>query len=320
MANEYSDADFIRELELWVAGFTQREVREALRGITQQYQPRLEAAMLAGNTAEVYLITNAMATKFAEAIEATHRNVYNTAGSRAAGNLRTINVQATFSGSNPRAEEFLRAKSARLVSEITNEQVVTLQRKLHDAMQRGINPRKAARELVGTVGLTERQMRAVANYRRLLEQGSSEALDRALRDTNMDALVRSGKLSPAQIDRMVAAYQRNYLRYRTEMIARTEMLSAANHAVHEAYEQATDAGDLDPEQYVRQWLTATDERVRGTHRSMHRQVRPKGEPFVTGAGYRAMYPHDPSLPARERIHCRCIVATRFRAIVEAESK
>jgi len=320
MANEYSDEALLRDLETWALAFTNRSVREAMDGIRRQYQPALEAAFAAGDAALINEISEKISTKFAEAIQAAQQQVYMESGRRASQALRTVGIELSFTGSDPRAEKFIRESSSRMITEISNQQRLAIRARLAESFERGVNPRKAAKELIDIVGLTARQQAAVANYRRLLEQGSSFALERALRDPSMDALVRRGNLSSRDIDRMVRAYERNYVRYRTEMIARTEMLAASNEAVQEAYQQGVDSGDLDPEKFVRQWKTARDERVRGSHRSMHNQVRDAKEPFVTGSGYRAMYPHDPALPAQERVHCRCITVTRYRAIVEEEQK
>ena len=77
------------------------------------------------------------------------------------------------------------------------------------------------------------------------------------------------------------------------------------------YQQAFDAGELDPTQIVTTWHTASDERVRGSHRSMNNQKRPPGEPFISGRGSRLRFPGDFNAPAREVIHCRCVVSTRI---------
>ena len=85
---------------------------------------------------------------------------------------------------------------------------------------------------------------------------------------------------------------------RSRMIARTEMGRAQNFAHHEAHKQA----GIEKQD----WLTSTDERVRGSHRSMHRQKRKTDEWFVSGAGNQAQYPGGFGLSS-EDINCRCVI-------------
>ena len=156
------------------------------------------------------------------------------------------------------------------------------------------------------------------NYRRLLgrvSEGDSEALTRQLRDRRFDPTVRRAvaarePLSQAQIDRMVERYRARYVKYRAEVIGRTEALRAVHAGNDEAYRQAIDGGAIDLDELQRTWVTARDERVRPTHRVAGGQVRGINEPFIVG-GAQLRYPGDPRGPAKETIQCRCALTTRF---------
>lgn len=89
-------------------------------------------------------------------------------------------------------------------------------------------------------------------------------------------------------------------RRRAAVIAATETHSAANYAQREAGKVA--AGDDSVE-----WVSAEDGRVRPTHSAADGQVIRDGEKFVVGDS-RADYPGDPTLPAKERVRCRCTTA------------
>ena len=157
-------------------------------------------------------------------------------------------------------------------------------------------------------------MRAVVNYRNLLEAGSLDALDRELRDRSFDRTVRSainrGRiLTKDQVDRMVGRYHERSIKLRAEMIARTESLRAVHTGNYNAYNQAVENNHLKESEIVRQWISAGDNRVRPTHVIADGQiVKGQNTPFLVG-GEELLYPGDPNAPGRETIGCRCVVTT-----------
>lgn len=228
-----------------------------------------------------------------------------------------MNLVISFDQTNYRSVEMMRQNRLRLISEFTTEQREATREALVAGISEGANPRIQARAFRDSIGLTAYQQRAVNNYRRLLQENSSEALTRDLRDRRFDAsIVRAlsnGKaLGTAEIERMVERYQDRYLKYRSEVIARTEALRSAHQGTELMYEQAMATGDLDSTRLIRRWVTARDERVRGSHRAMNGQLRPFGVPFISGAGHSLKYPGDPDAPASEVIQCRCVVTTVFK--------
>jgi len=99
---------------------------------------------------------------------------------------------------------------------------------------------------------------------------------------------------------MVEGYNARMVKHRSQVIARTESLRAANLGSYEAWRQAMDDSDLfEPNELRRIWITAKDDRVRMTHRIASGQKTGITEPFmVDGVG--VMFP--PSGP-----NCRCTV-------------
>lgn len=228
-------------------------------------------------------------------------------------------VRLTFDQTNVGAVNAINDNKLRLIRGFTEDQRATTRQVLADAIARGENPIEAARRIKDSIGLTPRQELAVRNYRRALETGDADALQRALRDKRFDPTVRAaieGKkpLTKAQIDKMVDRYRDRMLKHRSEVIARTEALRSVHQGAEEMYRQAIAAGDLRADQLSREWNTARDERVRDSHSAMHGQVQPFGQPFVSGNGNLLNYPGDPEAPAEETIQCRCAVGTRITTL------
>lgn len=216
----------------------------------------------------------------------------------------------------------------RLVREITDSQRRAIREAMQSGVERGLNPIDQARAFRDAIGLTQRQVQAVNNYRRLLSTNDPEALQRALRDRRFDATTRraikDGKpLSKRQIDNMVARYRERMHKHRSEVIARTEGLRAVHEGTHSMFRQAVADGKMGADDVMREWNTAGDERVRTTqstsgktsHASMHRQVvRGLETPFVSGGGNNLLYPGDPTAPGYDTIQCRCAVGVRLSMV------
>lgn len=235
---------------------------------------------------------------------------------------RVLSIPTSFDQTNQRAVAIMRESRLRLISQFTEQQREATSLALTDGIERGLNPREQARNFRNSIGLTAYQQQAVMNYRSLLESGSRQALNRRLRDARFDRTVvnaiESGNvLNETQIDRMVDRYQERFIRYRSEVIARTEALRAVHQGTEEMYQQAFDSGELSPAQLERTWLIAGgtnaqgQSRTRDTHLPMNGQQRPIGEAFVSGAGVSLRYPGDEDAPASETTQCRCIITTRF---------
>lgn len=83
-------------------------------------------------------------------------------------------------------------------------------------------------------------------------------------------------------------------RSRANVIARTEVITALNHANHTAAEGSQLI-------FIKTWSTLKDKRVRHLHVNMEGETQDNDELFSNGG----LYPGDPNLSAAERIQCRC---------------
>jgi hypothetical protein len=228
-------------------------------------------------------------------------------------------VRVVFDQTNVGAVNAMNRNTLRLVRGFTEEQRAVTRNAVSRGVQAGLNPREVARTFRDSIGLTKKQEQWVANYRRALSTLDRDALSRALRDKRFDrtvaaAIENNRALTPSQIDAMVQRYTERMVKYRSEVIARTEALRSVHQGTEAMYQQALETGELKADQLSREWNTAKDERVRDSHAAMHGQVQPFGQPFVSGAGNLLNYPGDPEAPAEEVIQCRCAVGTRITTL------
>jgi hypothetical protein len=124
------------------------------------------------------------------------------------------------------------------------------------------------------------------------------------------ALAKAKAALKAKAAEMKARYGERYIKHRSQVIARTEGLRAANLGSYESWRQAVeDTGVLDAGQVRRKWITAKDDRVRPDHRGAAGQERGFNEPFEIGPDReRVMFPpHQPN--------CRC--TTAYRVVLTA---
>jgi uncharacterized protein YajQ (UPF0234 family) len=241
-----------------------------------------------------------------------------------------------FNVRNPRAEAWARERSSRLVTQIVDDQRMTIRQSIAAGLEAGVNPRTSALELVGrinrtsnrreggVIGLTARQEESQRRYAAQLASGDPAemraALTRALRDKRFDRSVekaiRNGEPVPADIRaKMVMAYRNRTLRYRAEVIARTETIQSLGAAQVEAWQQAIDKGDVDQRTIVKIPVSAKDERVRNNHRAveiLNKDGVPWGQPYKVPLGMAPQMhaPYDePMCRCRERIK-----VDRFRGL------
>lgn len=236
-----------------------------------------------------------------------------------------LQVIVNFDQVNTAALDAMTRNQLRLVREFMNEQRLATQEALIEGIRRGLNPREQALAFRDSIGLTQYQQQIVNNYRRNLENLEANALGRALRDRRFDRTVAAAldsgtALTQAQVDRMVERYTERWIKYRAEVIARTEALRSVHEGSNLMYQQAIESGTLTEGDLERTWDPSGDSRVRDSHAAMYGQKRGMGQPFLSGLGNSLMYPGDISAPGEDTIQCRCAVTTRFsnRAKLEAQ--
>lgn len=178
-----------------------------------------------------------------------------------------------FARTNQRALEWARARSAQLVTEVNAATREAIREIIGLAFEEGLPPREAARLLRDVVGLHSRDAAAVADYRAdLLARGASTEFAEA----------------------KAARYSRKLLNARTETIARTESMAAANAGQEELWQQAVERGEL-PEDIYEVWITTPDDALCPECAAMEGALTKVGEPFVDAGGFPPLHPN-----------CRCV--------------
>lgn len=200
---------------------------------------------------------------------------------------------------------------------------------MKEAARTSANPREAARAIRNSIGLTEQQTLWVMSYESSLREGRfGDALSRKLRDARSDKLLRKvqrdgGELTEKQIESLVERYRKKQLKYRAEMIGRTESSKNVHGGSDEAFRQAIERGDLTAEDLECEWHPGPrTKHARLDHRaSSLLQQRPVfGQPFIMPSGARMRYPGDDELGAgaEDIVKCRCTRSVTIRkAAVEA---
>ena len=230
-----------------------------------------------------------------------------------------LDAVVDFNQVHDRAVAHMQGERLRLIREFGSEQRRATRLALSDGITRGANPVEQARAFRGSIGLTQKQEQSVLNYRSYLERaadGDTTALNRNLRDRRFDRTIRSSvrtgqPLSTQQIDGMTTRYRERYVKYRSQVIARTEALRSVHSAQEEATEQAIEDGSIGRGDIERTWIAAADDRVRDSHVTLNGVVRGKDEPFPGLAGP-ILYPGDPAAPPEETVQCRCTLAITIK--------
>ena len=237
-----------------------------------------------------------------------HAAIYVATGTSTAEYLTSeLGVTVGFDQVNNRAVRYMQQQRLTLIREWTQAQRDASRIALVDGIRDGLNPIDQARQFRQSVGLTAHQQRVVRNFRQSLEavhEGNLRALTYELRDHRFDpSILRAQRevvpLSGDQITRMTTRYRERFVKYRAEVIARTEALRAVRAANHEAYLQAADEGNLEEQELERTWIATSDERTRPTHDRANGQKVGLREMFIVG-GVEMQYPGDPT----QGIQCR----------------
>ncbi|KQS55904.1 hypothetical protein ASG17_07590 [Brevundimonas sp. Leaf363] len=233
-----------------------------------------------------------------------------------------------FDGRNLEAEAWLSQHSSDLITRLTQEQRQVVRTSLSEAMQRGVNPRQAALDIVGRVnrvtgrreggvlGLTMAQEAYVRAARDQLASSDPAALraylTRGRRDKRFDrsvtkAIWEGSVVDPAIAAKALKAYEVRLLKLRGETIGRVEAMTALQLSKYEAYRQAIASGKVAENTVTKVWRSAGDSRVRHTHRGLNRESVPFSGAFTSPSGARLRFPMDTALGAgpEETVNCRC---------------
>lgn len=188
-------------------------------------------------------------------------------------------ISYRFDITNPESVRFLQSYDFGLIRQVSDETRSAIKNVVLNAMQFGGNPRVQAKTIRELVGLTDRQTKAVQNYR--------------------SALVEEERPED-QVERMTAKYAARMLKLRAENISRTETMRASNSGREAAWKQAQDKGLLSSTTR-RRWLVTPDDRLCvwcAAIPALNPDGVPLGGLFLTPLGPSAFPPLHPQ--------CRCV--------------
>lgn len=134
-----------------------------------------------------------------------------------------------------RARSYLSRSSGNRVVDITKDQKRAIQAELNAGIQRGDGIDQIARNIRGKLGLGPRDRRARDNFRTKLKKKRIKKKNGKFR-----------KLTPSEIDRRLAAYERKLVRRRADNVARTEVLQARTNGVMGKWRSDIKRGRLAP--------------------------------------------------------------------------
>jgi len=301
----------VRETAPDIATALLKAVRELVQSVPVA---AIERAMLRGGAAEVIreffsdaALDTAMAPARAELLAAVQRG-----GNSAWRGVIPASVGGAFDVLAPQVLERVQTMATRALGQFRRDIQDSIRAEAERGLLAGEGPRETARRIRSAVGLAPNQREAVTNFRLALEEVSDnkKALGYALRDRRFDATLRAARasgqgLTAAQIERMTDRYRDRMLAFHAETIARTTALDAYKLGQELAFEQAADAGLLEPERLVKRWVTTLDGRERDAHREMDGVEVPYNDPWnVPGEGLQ-MY------PGENTYNCRCAQVFRL---------
>lgn len=210
------------------------------------------------------------------AIHPTIRETVTLMGQQAA---RPLGIR--FDLTNPLAVRVIEERGAALVTEITDQSRRAIQRLVTQSFQQGIEPQELARRIVQHIGLTPQYSQAVENFR--------------LRQLETVAEGLANQRADAYADRL--------LRHRATVIARTEVIGAANASQQALWQQSAQEGLIRPDA-KRVWIVTPDDRLCPICAPMEGQEVGLSEPFQSADVGSVMNP-----PAHPQ--CRCAEGLTF---------
>lgn len=228
-------------------------------------------------------------------------------------------IAPAFNVVNPRAVAYARKHAGRMVREVSREQAETVNRLVARGIREGVEPRKTAKLLRESIGLTRYQEGIVGRFR---DVHAEDMRARAVAGEPLTAeqrhrlrqLQSAAPRTAADADALTARYRARKLRERAESIARTETIRASAGGQMAAWEESAEQGLIIREETRRFWMYTKDSRTECACLSIP-PLNPAGvkldEPFKMrdchgGGGIRLV-----NLPGDPHPKCRCVLYVRF---------
>lgn len=160
--------------------------------------------------------------------------------------IRKEVISFRFDAERPEAAAWAEKEAGRLIREVTQQQVDVVREYVRAGALGEFTPQQIARGLRDTIGLTEEQSRWVENFR--------DREIKRLEDTGM-----SRDRAVAESERATQRYHDRIHRYRTETIARTEVLRSFHEGRRQAWQQGIEEGFISAYSQ-KEWSTEIDGR------------------------------------------------------------
>lgn len=149
-----------------------------------------------------------------------------------------------FDADRPEARAWAEKEAGNLIVEITEEQRAVVRGIVGRSQSGEFTVAQVARQVRGSIGLTERQAGWVENFR---QRQIDAATARGIPAEQAATVVQSS------VDR----YHKRIHRYRSETIARTETIRASSEGRQQAWQQGIDEGFISPNA-MKQWIVEFD--------------------------------------------------------------
>lgn len=213
---------------------------------------------------------------------------------------------------NPHAVAAARDHAAAMLTAVRDQTKEAVKAAIVEAMRGNLTPHETARIVANTVGLNVPQSRALARYStQLAAVNAGEAPRSILRRAGFN-YPRTAQGRATAADR----YAKKLLRDRADMIARTEIMSAANRGLTLNWQEAAASGLIDATASTRQWVVTFDDLTCEACVPMNGAVAPVDGSFVSNMTGLTLDSFQPSAevtlqspPLHPRCRCTMIVNT-----------
>lgn len=179
----------------------------------------------------------------------------------------------------PGAARWIERHGAELITNISEETRKALRAAVKRAQVDNLGAYRASNHIRSLIGLTDRQMKAVDNFRRNLQN--------------------QGILNSEEIFQSTKNYADKQLQYRAKRIARNELMTAANQGHVEMYNEAARQGLINADLARKEWVVTPDDRLCELCAPMAGVTVKLNEPFPTVNGLLQAPPL--------HVMCRCTI-------------
>lgn len=180
-------------------------------------------------------------------------------------------LQVAFDVEDPQVYQAIKKETATLITNINRQTKQGVIQAVQETFRQGLGPPekkifdllKSAANIRESLGLNQRQMGALNNYRmKLINQG----------------------VTGNTYAKLVNQYRTTLLKVRAVMIARTETIQAACEGQRLGWDQAIRDGQIDPQRWEVEWIVTPDDITCDRCMTMKDQRRPINGVYSTGQG------------------------------------